>query len=146
MLLHPVQFMGHYTGSVLSRQSSECFCRDRKLQGWVSVFEGPTAPNTLTWHVLNTHLPFRVDILHRDRGYKRKNALPCHKNIVLTSWKGSHQMGDWALPLGYLLIYITSQTLFESGFVLKREESYTVIMLDKLIIIIIIISRVPIIL
>lgn len=59
----------------VEQTSSECFCRDRKLQGWVSMFEEPTSQNTLTWHVHNTHLPFRVDILHGDRGYKRKNAL-----------------------------------------------------------------------
>lgn len=55
-------------------------------------------------------------------------------------------MQDRALRLDYLLIDITSQTLLENSFVLKREESYTAIMLDKLIIIIIIINRVPIIL
>lgn len=140
--------MGHGTGSALSRHRLDVSAKAGNCRGGCQPLRNPQL-QTHRLGICTIHIYHScADILHGDRGYKRKNAilLPHTKNAVLTRWKGSRQIQYRTLRLGYLLIDITSQTLLENSFVLKREESYTVIMLDKLIVIIIIINRVPIIL
>ena len=96
----------------------------------------------------NTYLPvceFILSVEAENRKGKKQYPATHTKNIIDNMEKQPLNSSP-SIVFGLLLIYSIFQTLFENGFVLKREESYTVLMLDTLIISIIIINGVPIIL